>query len=56
MITFPIYKSKRHTIDFIARLGSFWIGCHYSEVMRTYCVAILPCCVIRIGKRNADQT
>ncbi len=30
----------------IIRLKSFWIGCHYSDYNKRYCLNILPCITI----------
>ena len=37
-------------IDLIIRLGSFWIGIHHSKRNQSWCIALIPCIVIRIGK------
>lgn len=42
-----IIKGKH--IALIFRLGSFWMGVHYSSNHNSYCIALLPCFVIRIA-------
>ena len=37
-------------VDLILRLGSLWVGGHYSERHRSWCIAPFPCIVFRIGK------
>lgn len=48
MKVIPLYSGKYH-IDLILRLGSFWIGCHYSKKGQSICIGI-PIIVVRIGK------
>ena len=37
-------------IDLVTRLGSFWVGVHYSSNYQAYCISPLPCITLRIGK------
>jgi len=39
-------------IFLLFKLHSFWIGIHYSEYHRRYCINILPCITICIVKKN----
>ena len=34
------------TKGFVFRPESFWVGLHYSEFNRRYCLNLLPCCTI----------
>jgi hypothetical protein len=34
--------SKRYQVGLIIRLSSFWIGLHYSEYNRRYCLNLIP--------------
>lgn len=45
-----LYQGKKWNIEFLPRLGSLWIGCHYSKRYESYCIALIRCFVIRIGK------
>lgn len=45
-----VYRGKVWNVQFIARWGSFWVGCHYSSRYQSYCIALIPCVVFRIGK------
>lgn len=47
-----LHTSKKWKVDFLPRFGSFWIGVHYSSNYQSYCIAIIPCLVIRIGKTD----
>jgi hypothetical protein len=49
MVKTLIAKPNLH-VDLVIRLGSFWIGVHYSDRFQSYCVALFPCVVVRIGK------
>lgn len=42
-------KNKTY-INFIPRIGSFWMGAHYSSQYKAVCIAVLPCLVVRIAK------
>lgn len=42
-------------VDLIVRLGSLWVGVHYSERFESYCIAVLPCVVLRVGKTEYKQ-
>ncbi len=37
-------QPKRYGV--ILRLNSFWIGLHYSQFNKRYCLNILPCIII----------
>jgi hypothetical protein len=37
-------KNKKYGVIF--RLKSFWIGCHYSDYNKRFCLNILPCFTI----------
>lgn len=41
-------------IGIIIRVHSFWIGLHYSEFNKRYCLNILPCCTIWWIKKNGN--
>lgn len=45
-----VYQGKTWNIQFLPRLGSFWVGVHYSKLYQSYCIALVPCLVIRVGK------
>jgi hypothetical protein len=49
--TFRVNKQKTPKIGFLFRLGSFWIGVHYSKNTRRTCINFLPCCTIWIGNK-----
>ena len=37
-------------IGFLPRLGSFWIGIHYSKYCKRWCINLLPCLTIWVGE------
>ena len=37
-------------VDLVVRWGSFWIGAHYSPRNQSWCIALIPCVVIRLGR------
>lgn len=37
-------------VDLVLRLGSLWIGAHYSPKQRAWCVTLIPCITVRIGR------
>jgi len=41
---------KSYKFDFVPRLGSLWMGIHYSKRYQSICIGIIPCLIIRIGK------
>ena len=43
-------KVNKWNIDLVIRLGSFWWGVHYSDAYKSFCVALIPCVVLRVGK------
>lgn len=45
-----IVKTNNWYIDFIPRLGSFWLGVHYSNTYKSYCIALIPCLILRVGR------
>ena len=45
-----LFKGCVWNIHLIFRLGSCWIGCHYSNNQKSYCIALIPCVIIRIAK------
>ena len=45
-----LYNGTTWHINFILRLESFWIGVHYSFRNQSYCIGLLPCVILRIGK------
>ena len=47
-----LYRGKKWNIEFLPRLGSLWVGCHYSVKFQSYCVEVIPCLVFRIGKTD----
>ena len=53
-----IYRGKVWNVQLIIRLGSLWMGCHYSSRYTSFCIALIPCVVVRIGKSDyvADPT
>ena len=50
-----LYTGKVWNIELVVRLGSFWVGVHYSSQYQSYCVALIPCVVFRFGKTNYFQ-
>ena len=42
--------SGKTYVDLILRPASTWIGVHYSSKHDSYCVALIPGVVFRIGK------
>lgn len=51
-----LYTGKVWNVELVVRLGSFWVGCHYSSINQSYCVALIPCVVVRFGKTNYFPT
>jgi hypothetical protein len=47
-----LFKFREWFVHFIFRIGSFWMGIHYSKKNQSYCIAVLPCVVVRIGKTD----
>jgi hypothetical protein len=39
---------------FLARLGSFWIGMHYSSAEKRYCINFVPCITLWIIKKDGN--
>lgn len=39
----------------IIRWKSFWIGCHYSDYNKRYCLNILPCITVWWIKNEGNQ-
>ena len=37
---------EKLTVGVLFRLGSFWVGAHYSKEKHRLCVNLLPCCTI----------
>jgi hypothetical protein len=42
-------------VDLIIRWGSAWVGVHYSSRFESYCIAPLPCIVLRVGRTEYKQ-
>ena len=38
-----LYTSKKKRFGFIFRIGSAWIGVHYSYKEKRICINLLPC-------------
>lgn len=45
-----VYRGTTWNVQLIVRLGSFWVGAHYSNNYQSWCIALIPCVVFRIGK------
>ena len=41
-----IHFSKN--VSLIFRLGSLWVGAHWSPGMRQWCINIIPCVTLRV--------
>lgn len=48
-MTYKLFRGKWNG-DLVMRLGSFWMGVHYSKNYEAYCISLLPCVTFRIGK------
>lgn len=35
-------------VGFLFRLGSSWVGFHYSKFNRRLCINLIPCCTVWI--------
>lgn len=41
-------KVDKITIGYLFRFKSFWIGCHYSDECRRFCINVIPCLTILV--------
>lgn len=41
-------KTRGWKVGFLFRLGSWWLGCHYSYKERRFCINLIPCFTIWI--------
>ena len=40
-------------LNLVLRLGSFWLGVHYSKSYGSFCIAPLPCVVFQFIKNDS---
>lgn len=43
-----------YKIGLLFRLGSFWVGVHYSPQRKRVCINVLPCITVWIVMRGGD--
>lgn len=48
----PLIKDIKMKIGALFQLGGVWIGCHYSEYNRRFCINIIPCVTIWVIKKG----
>ncbi len=54
-MTKRLITKPRLFVDLIVRWGSMWVGVHYSERFESYCIALIPCVVLRVGRTEYKQ-
>lgn len=41
-------------IGILFNLGSAWIGCHYSDYTKRYCINLVPCVTVWVTKKGGQ--
>tara|TARA_Y100001956_G_scaffold82213_2_gene102172 strand:+ start:2974 stop:3147 length:174 start_codon:yes stop_codon:yes gene_type:complete len=41
-------------IGVLVNKGSMWIGCHYSDYTKRYCINLIPCVTVWVTKKGGQ--
>jgi hypothetical protein len=42
-------KLRGYTVGLLANKGSLWLGAHYSDYTRRWCINLLPCLTVWVA-------